>query len=82
LEDSIAAHQRVKFFNRLRKVIEELFDAVFEAGRHIHHQPADAKIRRRQTATGRSFDQIQNLFAFAKRVEEDGHRADVDRVRP
>src|SRR5438270_2448456 len=71
----------MKFFDRGWEVVEELLDSPFEARRNVHHQTADAKVRRRQTAARRRFDQIQNFFALAKAVKENRHRAEVERVR-
>src|SRR6185503_447080 len=58
----------------------KLFTAILETGGQIHHQAADAKVRRRQPPTRRRFNQVQDLFAFAEAVEEDSHRADIERV--
>src|SRR5688572_2939944 len=81
LEDLVAAEQRVKLCDRRKKTIEKLFAPVLESGRKVHHQSADTKIGWRESSTGGGLDQVHYLLAFAEAVEEDGHRANIERVR-
>ena len=48
-----------------------------KSGRHIVGKSADARVTGREPRAADAFAQIVNLFAFAERVEEDRHRADV-----
>src|SRR5689334_13119216 len=80
LKNLVAAKQRMKLVERSWKVIEKLFAAILETRRQIHHQTADAEVRRRQSSTWRSLDHVQDLFALAETVKENGHRADIERV--
>src|SRR5262249_51541918 len=80
LKDPVARQQRVKLLECRRKVVEKLFATAFETSGKIHHQTTDAEVRRSQTSAGSSLNQVQDFFAFPETVEEDGHRADVERV--
>src|SRR5207237_873537 len=80
LKDSVAGNQLMKFLDGVGKVILELFDTAFEAGRQIHHQSADAEIRRSQSPTRSGLNQVHDLFPFAERVKENCHRADIQSV--
>ncbi len=52
-----------------------------EAGRQVHHQPADAEVGGRHALARRGLDEVEDALALAEGVEEDRHRADVERVR-
>ena len=52
-----------------------------EFGRHILRQSADARVAGREPRAADAFGHVVNLFAFAERVEEHGHRPDVHAER-
>src|ERR1043165_1135517 len=81
LEDSVAGEQVVKLRDGLRKIFGELARAPLEARGQVHHQAADAEVGRRHPLARRGLDEVHDLLALAEAVEEDRHRADVERVR-
>src|SRR5207237_8843194 len=81
LENRVARQERVKLCERGWEVVYELLAAPVEARGQVHHQTTDAEVGGRQAPARRGLDQIQNLLALAEAVEEDGHRADVERMR-
>jgi hypothetical protein len=72
----------VPLLDRRGEVLRELAAALVEAGREVHHQAADAEVGRRHALARGGLDQVEDALALAEAVEEDGHRADVERVRP
>ena len=62
-------------------MILKLLDAPLESRGYIHHQSADAKVRRGQAPAGSGFDQVHDLFPLAEAIKENCHGADIERMR-
>ena len=67
--------------SRFGKVVDELADVFVEIVVSIVGHAADAPRMTRQTRAKLSFEDLQNLFAFAQRPKQNGDGADVERVR-
>src|SRR5581483_10618841 len=80
-EDRIAGKQVRVLVDLLRERLDEGLNAIEVVERRLHRQPADAKVAGHHPLAGHGLKEPLNLFALAERVEEDGQRADVHRVR-
>src|SRR5712692_6091294 len=78
--DSVRVQQRLVFVDTSGKNLQEVAHPLFEFRIRIPPQTADAKSVRGKPRADEVFEYLENLFAFAKAVQQHGDRADVHRV--
>ena len=80
--DTVFGEQGFIFIDMGRKRIDHSPDALKSARRRFERQAADAEIAGHHPLAGDVLVNLHYLFALAEAVEEYGHRAQVDGVRP
>ena len=79
--DAILGKHRFVLVEPLREVVDELAHVFIEIVVSIVWHAADAPRVTRQSRAKLPFENLQNLFAFAQRPEQNGDGADIERVR-
>ncbi len=75
-----SCQQRLVLIDLLREVLDERPNLILETFIDLVLRSADAEHVRRQPRAAIVLENLQYLFALAKGVQEDGHRADIERV--
>jgi hypothetical protein len=63
------------------KIIDDTLHALEPISGRLQGQAADAEIAGHHPLPGQIFENLQDFFALAEGVKENGHRAQVDGVR-
>src|SRR5438876_823177 len=79
--DAVFRKQRLVFVDAARQHLDHAPDRLQPTRRRLQRQPADAEIAGHHPLAGDQLENVQNLLALAEAVQEDGHGAEVDRVR-
>jgi hypothetical protein len=80
--NAVAGEQLFVFIDARRHHLQEFLDALPPTGRKIQSQPADANVAGHHALAGDKLKNLQDLFALAEAVKKDGHRAQIDGMRP
>ena len=79
--DGIAGQQVLILVDLRRHDVEQLLHALVEIDRRLHRDAADAEVGGHHALAGDVLEDLEQLFALAEAIEEDGKRADVHGVR-